>query len=402
MKGRAFFSSRSAIISLLLEQGELSRADIARQTGLSRPAISVSTLELIDEGLVQEVGTTSTAKGRRPIQLRLGGETKLVVGAAFERGSCFFSLVNLDGQVIDSLDIPHAATADPREVVRVVEAGVRALLESRPVNTLIGCGVSLSGQVNSLENTFSSKVWQFEGVHLGSLMEGALGVPVSVLDNAHAAGLGELWLRGREYREHLVYFYMGIGTGGAIIVGRDLYVGRNHGAGEIGATIVDPKGPDFGCHRGCLEGYVSYSHLRSVVAGRREFGEPTTLPSDLSDDVFVELIAAHAEQGDLVALATMRYAARHVGLVTANLLNLLNPDEVIIGGPLAMWGERFTDMIATVAARTAIPLSASNVRILPGTPVDKSIPLGAAAMIIRQAPNLLAPTLSSVFMNQSS
>ncbi|MGI8485974.1 MAG: ROK family protein, partial [Thermomicrobiales bacterium] len=392
MRGRAYSNSRSSIISLLLENGELSRADIARQTGLSRAAISLSVAELIEEGLVQEIGTSESTGGRKPVLIRLGGESTLVMGVAFEETSCFFTLVNLDGLEIDRLVLAETTAFDPSHVIETVTIGVKRLLAERPGVRLLGCGLALSGQVNSLTDTFASSTWKFSDTPMRRMLADVLKVPTVLLDNAHAAGLGELWLRGRENREHLVYFYMGVGMGGAIIMGRDLFTGRNHAAGEIGATIIDPNGPDFGCHRGCLEGFLSYPHLRAIVDHQRVLGAQTVLPAELPDAIFVDALAAAARDGDELALAIMHYAAGYVGLETANMINLLNPDEIILGGPLSRWGNRFATMVSAEAAKTALPTSFAAVRILPGNPVTSTIPLGAAAMIIRRAPELLSPT----------
>lgn len=392
MRGRAYSNSRSSIISLLLESGELSRADIARQTGLSRAAISLSVAELIDEGLVQEIGTSESTGGRKPVLIRLGGNSTLVLGVAFEETSCFFTLVNLDGHEIDRLVIADTAAFDPIRVIETVAIGATRLLARYPGITLLGCGLALSGQVNSLTDTFSSATWKFSATDLRGMLNRALGIPATIVDNAHAAGLGELWLQGREHREHLIYFYMGIGAGGAIVTGRNLYVGRNHAAGEIGATIIDPHGPDFGCHRGCLEGFLSYPHLRAIANQQRALGLTTSLPADLPDNIFIITIAEAADRGDEVALATMRYAARIVGIQSANMINLLNPDEIILGGPFGNLGNRFAEMVSTEAKKTALATSFASAQILPGQPVTRTIPLGAAATIILQAPTLLAPT----------
>ncbi len=196
-----------------------------------------------------------------------------------------------------------------------------------------------------------------------------------------------------------MYFYIGVGTGGAIITGCDLYEGRNHTVGEIGPTKIDPDGPDFGCHRGCLEGFLRYENLRTVVDEHRDEYPDSILPKDLSDPVIIQHIAAAAEAEDQLALLILRYAAKYVGIQTANMLNLLNPDEIILGGPFGLWGERFAEMVSAVAETTALPVSFRSASVLPGSPSSDSIPLGAAAMIIRRAPELLSPTDSELLLN---
>jgi predicted NBD/HSP70 family sugar kinase len=363
-----------------------SRAAIARQTGLSRAAISLSVTELIDEGLVREIGTSDSTGGRmpNPVLIRLGGDAKLVVGVGYKGNACHFVLVNLDSEVINRLVMPDSLPQNPCQIVAMVSHGVRTLLFGYPPKTLLGVGVALSGQFNALSDMFASLIWKIEGYPLRGVLEETLDVPVIVLDNTHAAGLGGLWLMGRENREHLMYFYMGVGTGGAIISGRDLYEGRNHTAGEIGPTIIDLDGPDFGCHRGCREGFLRYENLRTVVDEHCDEYPDSILPKDLSDPVIIQHIAAAAEAEDQLALLILHYAATYVGIQTANMLNLFNPDEIIPGGPFGLRGERFAEMVSAVAEMTALPIPFRSARVLPGSPSSESIPLGAAAMIIRR------------------
>lgn len=226
MRRWAFSNSRSAVISLLLEQGVLSRAAIARQTGFSRAAISLSVTELIDEDLVREIAPSDSTGGRKPnpVLIRLGDDAKLVVGVGYEGKACHFVLVNLDGEVINRLVMPDSLPQNPRQIVAMESHRVRTLLIGYPPKTLlgVGVGVALSGQFNALTDMFASLIWKIEEYPLRGVLEETLDVPVIVLDNAHAAGLGEFWLMARETREHHMYFYMGVGTGGAIITGRDL------------------------------------------------------------------------------------------------------------------------------------------------------------------------------------
>jgi predicted NBD/HSP70 family sugar kinase/biotin operon repressor len=396
MKGRAYSSSRSAIISLLLEQGELSRAEIARRTGLSRAAISLSTSELIEEGLVQEIGTTVSTGGRKPVLIRLGGEAKFAVGVAYESGSCIFSLVNLDGVVIDHQILPDTIPTSANAIIETITSQLPIILGKHSTDSLLGLGLSLSGQINSLSDRFTSIIWGIRDSTLRSDLERIIDVPVVILDNAHAAGLGELWIKGREYREHLMYLYMGIGTGGAIITGRDLYTGRNNTAGEIGQMIIDIDGPDFGCHRGCFEGFLAYDNLRNVIAEQRSAGMSTILPEELPDRILVPEIARAAELEDPLANFVLGYCARYVGVQAANMLALLNPDEIILGGPFGLWGERFVSLVTAEVERLAMPITFAEASIVGGSPSTETIPLGAAAMIIRLAPDLLSPTASDL------
>ncbi|MGC4106700.1 MAG: ROK family transcriptional regulator [Thermomicrobiales bacterium] len=392
-KRRAYSNSRSAIISLLIEHRTLSRMEISRLTGLSRAAISLSANELVAEGVIQEIGVAASTGGRRAVMLRLGGATRLVAGAAFEGDTCHVSLVNLDGQQLDRIAIEHAGPRTPEAAIDLTARAVTTLMADREPDALIGCGLAFTGQMHASTDTFSSIGWAFTAYPLRQQLSRRLRVPVEVMDNAHAAGLGELWLLGREHRSHLVYVYAGNGVGGAIIADRELHPGRDHAAGEFGQLLLDPNGPDFPCgHRGCLEGYLSHDYLLAILDDARQTGIVTAIPPDVREADFATVVALAEANGDPGAILIMEHAARWLGLAIANLITIFNPDDVVIGGPVARWGERFSDLIRMHASRLTAPHTFAGVTIRPGCPIVEAVTLGAAASIINRAPDLLTPT----------
>lgn len=392
-KRRAYNTSRSAIISLLIEHRTLSRMEIARLTGLSRAAISLSASELMAEGVVQEIGVAASTGGRRAVMLRLGGASRLAIGVAFEGDLCHASVVNLDGQELDRLSLEHRGPRTPEIAVDLTVRAVTTLMADRDPGALIGCGLAFSGQVHAPTDTFSSIGWSFAAYPLRQHLVRRLRVPVEVMDNAHAAGLGEFWLQDREHREHLVYIYAGNGVGGAIVADRQLYPGRDHAAGEFGEMLLDPNGPVFACgHRGCLEGYLGNAHLLSVLEEARQAGLVTAIPPEVRESDFATIVALAEANGDPGAALMMDYAARWLGRAVANLITIFNPDEVVIGGPYSRWGERFAAGVRQEAEPLTAPHTFAGVTIRPGRPIVDAVTLGAAAAIIRRAPDLLAPT----------
>ncbi|MGB3329291.1 MAG: ROK family transcriptional regulator [Thermomicrobiales bacterium] len=390
---RAYSNSRSAIISLLIEHRTLSRMDIARMTGLSRAAISLSAGELVDEGVVQEIGAAVSTGGRRAMMMRLGGASHLVAGVAFEGTMCHVSLVNLDGQELDRHAIEHVGARTPESVVDLATRAVNTVMADREPGALIGCGLAFTGQVDTRTDTFSSIGWHFTGYPLRQHLSRRLRVPVEVLDNAQAAGLGEFWIVGREHRENLIYIYAGNGVGGAIITDRTLYPGRDHAAGEFGEVILDPHGPDFSCgHRGCFEGFMSHEYQQALLAAARETGLVTAIPTDVRESDFATIVALAEMNGDAGAALVMEQAALWLGRAVANLITIFNPDEVVLGGPYGRWGEPFAALVRAAAEPLCAPNTFRGVAIRSGQPIVDAVTLGAAASIINLAPELLAPT----------
>jgi glucokinase len=221
------------------------------------------------------------------------------------------------------------------------------------------------------------------------MLEAAIGIPCNLLDNAHAAALGELWVRGRELRENLIYLYLGRGIGGAIILDRKIYLGRNHAAGEfgpmyIGGTTAD--GPFFGRFEHLAMQPAMIDWMNSV-RGRYE---ASSMPLDPPHNEFLPMLAAAVDRDDDLANAVKHRLAIFTATACANLVNSLNPDEIIIGGQVAVLGESFAAAVYEYAEQWTLPLPFGSVRIYVANPRQETIPLGAAATIIQRASELLA------------
>lgn len=382
--------SHSIVISLLLEHGTLSRAQLARLSGFSRAAITLVVSELLESGILVETGKSRSTGGRKPVMLRLGGRRHFVAGISVTRRTILLSRVDLDGRTVNQISRSTPPSTHVDDIVTSIAHGVMELFADCSAETLLGCGVSISSMADAVSDTISSSLFHWTDVPFRSKLERILQVPTFVIDNAYGAALGELWLHGRELRENLIYCYLGSGVGGAVIIGRDLFFGRNHAAGELGPFIVDIDGPLFPCgHRGCLEGFTSDPHLIEHFHTLRQHGHRSAIPDDIHSGSLVDAVSRASREGDGVANEIMAYAARYVGVACANLINFLNPDEIIIGGPFARWGTRFAELVADAAKDSALAVPCASVRILPGQKEETTIPLGAAAYVIKQAAVLL-------------
>jgi predicted NBD/HSP70 family sugar kinase len=384
---RATADSRRQIIALLLERGALSRADLARLTRLNKPTISNVVARLIDEGIVQEIGSGSSTGGRKPILLSIQETSRLAVGVEIDASVCRFLLVTLHGERLVTLDAPRE-TSSIESVVEAIATGLDQLFIDQYGDALLGCGIAVPGLVDRVNDTVDSPMrLGWSNVPLRSLLEARLNVPVLVTDRGKAAGLGEMWVLGKEQAHDLIYLYLGNGVAGAVVLGRELHWGVSNIAGEIGHMTVDPDGPVCSCgNRGCLESLVSTPAILER-AQQSLFAHPD---SSLAHPITVAAIGAAAAGGDPLAGEIVDATARWIGIALANLINALNPATVVLGGPTAEWGEVLIDAINREIDARALPLSRQAAEIVTGKAGDLATPLGAAALVLQQAAELIA------------
>ncbi len=383
-------NTRRAIIGVLASRGPVSRAELARETRLSKPTVLATVSELISEGVVREVGAGSSARGRRPALLGLGGDSRFVAGVEVAMTYARFLLVDLGGEVARSVELPVPQRLSPGEAADLVVRGIRQLLAGCRPDALIGCGVATPGMVDVDSDTVYSTGFGWSLVPLHSMLESRLGVPVTVADNAHTAGLGELWHRGRDTRKDLVYLYLGWGVGAAIVLGGDLHQGRNHTAGELGGMVI-ASGPDGRpLTLGELVGVGTLAEwIRRELSGGQD-SPLSALPEDCDEYEAARAIWSAAQDGDHLAMEVVAHTARHLGAAVANLVNLLNPEEVVLGAALSCWGEEFAREVYERAAPLSLAVPLGSVRVVPSRAPETASALGAAALVLKDVPELLA------------
>jgi glucokinase len=217
-------------------------------------------------------------------------------------------------------------------------------------------------------------------VPLAAMLGDRLGVPAFVDNDANAAALGEHWAGAGIGVEDLVYVTVSSGIGSGLIFGGRLYRGASGQAGEIGHTVIDPDGPRCACgRRGCLEAIASGFAIARAAAAAVADGRPTALsaapPGPSAADV-----ARAAHDGDQVAREIFARAGAALGAGLADLINLLNPAMIIVGGGVARAGDLLWAPMRRVIDAEAFPHARSAVRIVPAALGDAAGSVGAAAV----------------------
>ncbi len=309
----------------------------------------------------------------------LGG-TKLLVG-----------LIDASGQVL-----AHERAATPRGGPESVARAIADLARSVRAaaggagTTIAGVGVAAAGPTDHRRGVIydppNIEGWGRE-TPFGPLLARELGETVHVENDANAAALGEAWVgAGRGVRD-LVYITVSTGIGGGLILDGRLYRGANGTAGEIGHVIIEPDGPLCHCgNRGCLEVLASGTAIARQAREAVARGEPTSLRrlAARPEEITAVVVADAARDGDGVAADLYYQAGTRIGVVLGNLLALLNPKMIIVGGGVSKTGDLLFRPIREAIGKRVYPAPALGAAVIPADLGDDVGIIGAAALVYHQ------------------
>jgi len=219
-------------------------------------------------------------------------------------------------------------------------------------------------------------------VPLGEAVADHFAVPVAVDNDANLGALAELRFGAGRELQNVVYLLAHAGLGAGLILNGALYGGFNNVAGEIGHTVIDPDGAACTCgNYGCLETLVSNRTLAQHVIDGIRLGRPSSLTPD-PDRLDAATVIDAAVDGDRAAVAAVERLGEHLGLAAANLANILSPQAIVLGGPLARLGDTIVGPIAAIANQRAVAPLRDAVAFLPSALGADGPALGACAAAV--------------------
>src|ERR671933_820516 len=382
--------NRLRVIHALRDQGLISRAEIARRTGLSRSTVSSLVADLQADGLVVERAEPGHAYGaqggRPPILLSFDASAGAAVGIDFGHSHLRVAVSDLAGAILAEREEPLDTDHEAREGLDAAAELVQEALNDAGVERerVIGAGMGLPGPIQQDGVVGSSAILPgWIGVAAGAEMRARLDLPVMVDNDANLGALAEAAFGAGRDAGDLIYIKVSSGIGAGLILNGRLYRGSAGLAGELGHVLVDPEGLVCRCgNRGCLETLAATGALVELL--RRSHGETVTVAGML------EL----ARQGDLGCRRVIADAGRAIGQAVSVLLNVLNPELLVVGGDLAAAGDLLLDGVRESIARAALPSAAEAAGVVAGVLGDRAQVLGAIALVVSEADRAFPPRLA--------
>jgi predicted NBD/HSP70 family sugar kinase len=379
--------NRLRVIESIYRHPGCSRTDIARRTGLSRGTVSsvgeeLGRAELIREYEVPDDDQRLRGAGRRPTLLSLVPRAAFAIGIDIGHEHVRVIICDLAGEPVAEKSSPAHVDDAPSATLDLAHDLVQEALRDAAVSSkrLLGAGIGLAAPID--ESTGEVKAdgilpgWH--GVAPATELRERLGVSVQLANDADVGALGEMVFGAGRGINDMTYIRLSAGVGAGLILGGEPYRGARGIAGEIGHVCVNPDGLICRCgNRGCLE------TVASPEAVARQLAHVVDRPTS---DQLLNLIAA----GDRRALRAVTDAGQAVGMVVAWVVNVLNPELVVIGGELAAAGEAVLDPIRTGIRLHSVPGAADTVKVITGVLGDRAEVLGAAALILARSPVALA------------
>jgi predicted NBD/HSP70 family sugar kinase len=372
--------NRRIVLNLIRTHQPISRADLARHSGLQRSTVSVIAEQLIKERWITEGANGHTPRGRRPRFLHLNKERVGIIGINIRPVTTTLALADLDGHFLaqDSLATPQ----NPKQFLAELVPRVQKLMDTRPELTFEGIGVSLPGRVDlaTKQLVFAPNLG-WKDFDLKTPLEKATRLPVELENAANSCALSEICFgRRAEGLSNLVIVTVSEGIGCGLILNHQLVRGSTGTAGEFGHAALVPDGLECSCgNRGCWEMYASnsaavryYSQAGSTSRGRRS----ATVENTISFDHLLRL----AEQGDGKAVEALQQMATYLGLGIAPLVSGLAPDMIVIVGEVTRVWHKVGPIIKETVRQHSF--TRAETQIVPSDPITQPRLRGTIALVL--------------------
>lgn len=362
------------IIAALMSAGSCTQAELSRFTGLSTATVSNIVRTMTESGLVSTSPTTSS--GRRALSVRLNSNGAVSVGMDFGRRHVRVVLASLGYHLIAeravALQVGHRA----EESLAAGYELLGELLEQNGVSrkAVVGVGVGIPGPIDRRTGTVvaGAILPEWVGRNLLLELEKSLGLPVFLDNDANLGALAQVTWGPHSAVENLVFVKIGSGIGAGLILDGSPFYGHVGITGEIGHATIAEHGLMCRCgNRGCLETVASTAVMIELLS---RGGDPVT----------TEEIVRRALAGDAATLRVIDDAGAAVGRALANVANLLNPEVIVVGGPLAGVGELLLDPIRRGLVRYAVPVVGDTTSLAMSSLGDRAEALGGAALVLQQ------------------
>ena len=336
--------NRRIVLHLIRKRHPISRADLARVSGLQRSTISLIVEELIEDQWVVEGPTGRLPRGRRPTFLRLNDE-RVIIGVDVRPIHTTVALADANGKFIsqEMMETPH----DPQAAICALIQSIERTVKSCGGKKIEGVGISLPGRFDHAQDrlVFAPNL-RWRDLDIRNPIVKATGLEVELENAANACVLSSVWFDHVEGCRNLVVLTVSEGIGTGVLANGQLVRGLNGMAGEFGHVRVDPNGPLCGCgDRGCWETFASNR------AALRYYAESGSGETDLG---FIDLLN-RADRGDVRAAQALEKMAHHLGRGMRMIVAGLAPERIMIIGDLTRSWHHFGPVIEAEVQAQALP-----------------------------------------------
>jgi N-acetylglucosamine repressor len=365
---------------LIRTESPISRNAISKITGLSPSTVTSIVRELMDEGIVWEIGSDVSTGGRKPVNLALKSDAAGVVGLRIQQGYVIVGIMDLNNKV-RALRKTAFDTSRPEKVVRLISNILPELAKEAniPLARCLRAGLASPGIIDIETGVLERSVnlgWQ--NVPIRSMLEQELGMPVYLENVSNASVLAhQLYGQGIGH-SNIIYLTLSVGISAGVLMNGEIFGGKGGYACEIGHMFV-PTTNSLVCNcgnRGCLESICGLNNILRVMADRSAHFKGVRAPANL-EELIIE-----AQNGNPLVTTVLEETGEWIGTAIVNLVHLFHPDVVILGGELTLFYDHFSQRMLQVLAQRALPEFRNRTQIVVSEMSDPGL-VGAGAIALQ-------------------
>ncbi len=382
--------NRSLVLNLIKDKGPISRADVSKITKLTRSTVSSIVGYLIRKDLIKEIGLTFSRVGRRAILLKLNSKAYYSIGVDLGTLRTTIVITDLLGKVEKRIEYPTNRHQDKDKIIEKLIAAIHNINKKNGVKwkKITGIGVAAPGLVDKKGTMLIYPNFGWRNTPLRKILKKEFHIPVFVDNNDNVMALAESEFGKGQGVKNFIFINVGMGIGAGIVINGELFHGESNCTGEIGHTTVDYNGPKCSCgNKGCLEAMASGPAIAKRAIKAIKEGEKSLISELVNYDlnqISAEIVATAANQGDKLGLNIMKETGEYLGTGVANIINLFNPELVIIGGGVTKAGNLIFEPLKKAVQKRAFSVSAKVAKIVPVSLGKDCTVIGAATMVFKE------------------
>ena len=378
--------NRNIILNHIRDNNPVSRAEIATECGLNRSTVSSLVDGLIEEGMVFETGTGESRGGRKPILLEFNPLAATIIGMELGVNYVVFLLSYLNARIIKKKVLKISPSMGFEAIVDSMGNVLDNLIKETPSTPggFAGIGIGVAGLVDyrSGNITFAPNL-EWRNAPLGTLFSERYNCTVFMDNEANAGAMGEMMFGKSHKEEDIIYLSINEGLGAGIIMDRKVFRGCGGYAGEVGHTTLVGDGPRCSCgNNGCWEMFTSETALKGFAAGvGLEINK--IIAEGSGNNCFTDTLSLMAHRGDISARRVFEKAGEYLGLGLANLINTLNPSNIVIGGKLSGGFKWMQGTMQEVVEKRVLSELLSGIKIVPSSLGKEACATGGIGMVLQ-------------------
>lgn len=376
---------KKRIITHYIYNGSSTITDLAKELDLSIPTISKNIYEMCEEGYIKDYGKLETGGGRHPSLYGLNPKSGYFIGVDMRRNALNIGLINFKGDMQkQEMNIPYQFSNTP-EALDELCGRIKEFIGNTGVDgeKILNICINISGRVNP-EAGYSFSIFNFSERPLTEILSEKIGYPVCLDNDTRAMAHGEYIKGCVKGEKHVLFVNVSWGLGMGIIIDGKIYAGKSGFAGELGHINVFDN--EIICHcgkKGCLETEASGSALHRILLERVNNGESSILSERIiakDNPVLLEDIINAVNREDPLCIEIVEEIGQKLGKQIAGLINIFNPELVVVGGTLSLTGDYITQPMKTAIRKYSLNLVNKDTVVTTSKLKDKAGIVGACML----------------------